>query len=52
LAALREGTPVRLIEKTRLPRHKVCGEFFSPEIRPELEKQRVWNAFLEPDRRA
>jgi len=46
LAALREGTPVRLIEKTRLPRHKVCGEFFSPEIRPELEKQRVWNAFL------
>ncbi|HEV8414277.1 MAG TPA: tryptophan 7-halogenase, partial [Bryobacteraceae bacterium] len=49
LAALREGARdarVRVIEKSRLPRHKVCGEFFSPEIAPELEKLGVWDAFL------
>ena len=49
LAALRHGardTRVRVIEKSRLPRHKVCGEFFSPEIGPELEQLGVWNAFL------
>src|SRR5678816_4736539 len=43
---MREGTPVRVIEKSRLPRHKVCGEFFSPEIGPELAKLGVWDAFL------
>jgi len=42
LAALREGTQVRMVEKSKLPRHKVCGEFFSPEIGPELEKLGVW----------
>ena len=46
LAALRQGAQVRVIEKSRLPRHKVCGEFFSPEIAPELEKLGVWDAFL------
>jgi flavin-dependent dehydrogenase len=49
LAALRAGaqeTRVRVIEKSRLPRHKVCGEFFSPEIGPELEQLGVWSAFL------
>lgn len=49
LAALREGgrdIRVSVIEKSRLPRHKVCGEFFSPEIRPELEQLGAWNAFL------
>jgi len=46
LAALREGTPVRVVEKSKLPRHKVCGEFFSPEIGPELAKLGVWDAFL------
>jgi menaquinone-9 beta-reductase len=49
LAALRQGTRdtgVRIIEKSRLPRHKVCGEFFSPEIGRELEQLGVWNAFL------
>jgi flavin-dependent dehydrogenase len=34
-----------VIEKSRLPRHKVCGEFFSPEIGPELERLGVWSAF-------
>jgi menaquinone-9 beta-reductase len=46
LAVLRQGGRVRVIEKSRLPRHKVCGEFFSPEIGPELEQLGVWNAFL------
>ena len=46
LAALREGAQVRVVEKSKLPRHKVCGEFFSPEIGPELAKLGVWDAFL------
>lgn len=49
LAALRHGardTRVRVIEKSRFPRHKVCGEFFSPEIAPELERLGAWAAFL------
>ena len=46
LAALREGGRVRVIEKSRFPRHKVCGEFFSPEIGPELDNLGAWNAFL------
>jgi menaquinone-9 beta-reductase len=49
LAVLRHGARdarVRVIEKSRLPRHKVCGEFFSPEIGPELEQLGVWDAFL------
>jgi flavin-dependent dehydrogenase len=45
LAALREGGSARVIEKSRLPRHKVCGEFFSPEIEPELERLGAWDAF-------
>ena len=31
LSALMHGAPVRIIEKSRFPRHKVCGEFLSPE---------------------
>jgi flavin-dependent dehydrogenase len=37
LAALAEGSAVRLYEKARFPRHKVCGEFLSPEIEPLLD---------------
>ena len=32
IAALREGARVRVFEKSVFPRHKVCGEFLSPEI--------------------
>jgi flavin-dependent dehydrogenase len=49
LGALHEGARdarVRVIEKSRLPRHKVCGEFFSPEIGPELERLGAWEAFM------
>jgi flavin-dependent dehydrogenase len=31
LAALNEGSAVTIYEKSRFPRHKVCGEFLSPE---------------------
>jgi menaquinone-9 beta-reductase len=46
LAALGEGAAVRLYEKSHFPRHKVCGEFLSPEIQPALESLGVWNDFL------
>src|SRR5947207_689323 len=46
LAALAEGAAVELFEKSRLPRHKVCGEFFSPEIERELDALGVWEQFL------
>jgi len=48
LAALRHRTcdsGVTVIEKSRLPRHKVCGEFLSPEIGPELDRLGLWDAF-------
>jgi 2-polyprenyl-6-methoxyphenol hydroxylase-like FAD-dependent oxidoreductase len=46
MAALKEGARVRLFEKSRFPRHKVCGEFLSPELRPALESLGVWPEFL------
>ncbi len=45
IAALQEGAAVDLIEKSRFPRHKVCGEFLSPEIAPLLEQLGVWHGF-------
>jgi hypothetical protein len=45
LAALREGSQVELIERSKFPRHKVCGEFISPEIAPVLERLGVLQAF-------
>jgi flavin-dependent dehydrogenase len=46
IAARIEGRTVHIIEKSKFPRHKVCGEFFSPEIQPELERLRIWDDFL------
>jgi menaquinone-9 beta-reductase len=40
------GCAVQLIEKSKLPRHKVCGEFLSPEIEADLERLGLWQAFL------
>jgi flavin-dependent dehydrogenase len=45
LAALEAGAGVQLIERARTPRHKVCGEFFSPEIEPDLKALGVWEDF-------
>lgn len=35
------GEEVLLVEKSKFPRHKVCGEFLSPEARPLLERAGV-----------
>jgi len=37
IAALRDGAPVAIVEKSKFPRHKVCGEFLSPESLPVFE---------------
>jgi len=37
IAACELGCVVRLFEKSTFPRHKVCGEFLSPGVRPVLE---------------
>jgi 2-polyprenyl-6-methoxyphenol hydroxylase-like FAD-dependent oxidoreductase len=46
LAASSEGSAVTLYEKSRFPRHKVFGEFLSPELRPPLESLGLWSGFL------
>lgn len=45
ISALLHGASVDLIEKSKFPRHKVCGEFLSPEIVPVLERAGVWMPF-------
>jgi hypothetical protein len=47
LAALIEGADVRLYEKSHFPRHKVCGEFLSPELRQTFESLGVWHDFVQ-----
>ena len=37
ITAARSGAKVLLLEKDRFPRHKVCGEFVSPESLRLLE---------------
>jgi hypothetical protein len=46
LAALSETHAVHIVEKSSFPRHKVCGEFLSPEIAPLLESLGIWQEFL------
>lgn len=46
IAARGEGCAVRLVDAAKFPRHKVCGEFFSPEIAAELDPLGAWDAFL------
>src|SRR5579863_6337389 len=46
LRALMHGASVTVIEKSRLPRHKVCGEFLSPEIRGILKQLDCLDEFL------
>jgi hypothetical protein len=47
LSALRHGARVTVFEKTRFPRHKVCGEFLSPEAAVVFEKLGVLSDFLD-----
>jgi flavin-dependent dehydrogenase len=44
LSALHHGASVTVLEKSRFPRHKVCGEFLSPEVQAPLSRLGVWNA--------
>lgn len=46
LSALQAGADVRLFEKSAFPRHKVCGEFLSPEIEGPLRELGVWETFI------
>ena len=52
IAALAESVPVKILEKSRQRRHKVCGEFISPEACGILAELGVWEQFLrlEPTR--
>jgi flavin-dependent dehydrogenase len=45
VAALREGSRVEIIERSHFPRHKVCGEFISPEIAPVFDRLGLLPAF-------
>jgi flavin-dependent dehydrogenase len=45
LAAISEGASVTLYEKSRFPRHKVCGEFLSQEIGSVIDSLGLWPAF-------
>ena len=45
LAALAEGASVKVYEKSRFPRHKVCGEFLSPGAVEILERFGLVDAF-------
>ncbi|MDQ6708086.1 MAG: FAD-dependent monooxygenase [Acidobacteriota bacterium] len=45
IAARIEGAAVEIFEKSSFPRHKVCGEFLSPEIAGILDGLGVWPAF-------
>jgi menaquinone-9 beta-reductase len=47
IAALLSGSEVDIIERSRTPRHKVCGEFLSPEIHPLLESLGVAAEFAD-----
>ncbi|MBI1791309.1 MAG: tryptophan 7-halogenase [Acidobacteria bacterium] len=45
ITALAEGCAVELFEKSPFPRHKVCGEFLSPEAAGLLDSLGVGSAF-------
>ena len=49
MSAMQSGGRALLIEKSHFPRHKVCGEFLSPEIAPVLDRLGVWLRFLESE---
>src|SRR5262245_56387219 len=46
IAALGKGAQVRIFEKSAFPRHKVCGEFLSPEILGLLRQAGCADEFL------
>lgn len=47
LAALAAGADVEIFEKSAFPRHKVCGEFLSPEAARLIEELGLMERFLD-----
>jgi len=45
IAGRLEGSPVRLVDRATTFRHKVCGEFISPDASKILETLEVWRNF-------
>lgn len=46
LSALSYGARARMWDPARVPKHKVCGEFLTPEIGPVLESLGLLDGFL------
>lgn len=46
IAALQDSAGVRIADRARETRHKVCGEFISPEACGTLEQLGAWSGFL------
>ena len=46
IAAIKAGAPVCMWDPSRIPKHKVCGEFLTPEIGPVLRRLGLWEQFL------
>ena len=47
LALSQRGARVALLEAARFPRHKVCGEFLSPEIRRTFRRLKIEDKVLQ-----
>lgn len=45
ISAQRQGAAVTVVEKSRFPRHKVCGEFLSPQVVEILDRLGVRGEF-------
>jgi menaquinone-9 beta-reductase len=47
IAARQRGAEVAWYDRSQFPRHRVCGEFLSPEVRGVLERLGAWEDFVE-----
>ena len=47
IAAAQAGACVRITERSKFPRHKVCGEFLSPGVEGALSELGLWSRFEE-----
>ena len=46
IAAIQAGVPARMWDPAKIPKHRVCGEFLTPEIGPVLRRLGLWDRFL------
>jgi hypothetical protein len=47
LSAIRHGAKVQMWDPAPVPKHKVCGEFLTPEVQRALESLDLWEPFLQ-----